>query len=79
MHVVVVVVGNDDGAGDVVEFMVGYVVKFVSGWMTWWVYGRVRCGVRVRILEEEEYRSLGGSTFECTMKLVHRIPHVNIP
>jgi hypothetical protein len=30
-HFVVVVVDNDDGAGDVVEFMVGYVVKFVSG------------------------------------------------
>ncbi len=69
-----VVVDNDDGAGDVVD-----VVKFVSGRETWWVYGRVRFGVGVRILEEEKYRSLGGSPFECTMKLVRRIPHVNIP
>jgi hypothetical protein len=75
----VVVVDKDDGARDVVEFMVGYVVKFVLGPETWWVYGRVRFGVGVRILEEEKYRCLGGSTFECTMKLVHRIPHVNIP
>ncbi len=57
---VVVVVDNDDRAGDVVEFMVlGYVVKFVLGRETWWVYGRVRFGVGVRILEEEKYPSLG--------------------
>ena len=49
VHVGVVVVDNNDGAGDVVEFMVGYVVKFLSGWEKWWVYGRVRCGVCVRI------------------------------
>ncbi len=30
-RLVVVVVDNDDGAGDAVEFMVGYVVKFLSG------------------------------------------------
>ena len=78
-RVVVVVVNNYDGAGDMVEFMVGCVVKFVLGRETWWVYGRVRCGVCVRISEVEEYQSLGGSTFECTMKLVRRIPCINIP
>ncbi len=44
-----VVVNNDDGVGDVVESMVGYVVKFLLGQETWWVYGRVCCGVCVRI------------------------------